>query len=398
MVTWEQKRKRKRKRRLEHERGREPRHEHERGWGQEREQERDLEPELEQERELAAERDEMKLLASDPLPVLRTGSFPTRLARKRTRLTGPRIIGAIREVSDSDVRKGTLVPVTENESVALRRNVSGAENDDDLIGLFLRRYEKKSVHTHRAYRIDVARFRAALPKPLRRVTAKDLLDFRDGVLGERPHRRRIATVKSLFRFAARMGYLPFNTAEVIETEKQKDTLQERILTEVQVAAILDQFPDKPSRQLLLRFLYGTAARISEALTVQARDLIDREDGRGQVTLYGKGKKTRVVLLPKGLWRRIRSALPKGAAPVAPLFRWSVRRAEEIVTEAARRAGVPKATPHWLRHAHATHALQRKVSVTVIKETLGHASIATTDRYLHAMPGESSALVLDREET
>jgi integrase/recombinase XerD len=69
--------------------------------------------------------------------------------------------------------------------------------------------------------------------------------------------------------------------------------------------------------------------------------------------------------------------------------------------AAQRAGIGKAvSPHFLRHAHASHALERGVKVTVIRDTLGHSSIAITGRYVHARPDESSGLALavsgDRE--
>ncbi|PSB24244.1 tyrosine-type recombinase/integrase [Chlorogloea sp. CCALA 695] len=52
------------------------------------------------------------------------------------------------------------------------------------------------------------------------------------------------------------------------------------------------------------------------------------------------------------------------------------------------------SPHWLRHAHASHAMDRGAPVHLVKETLGHAKIATTERYLHARPTDSSSLYLD----
>ena len=52
------------------------------------------------------------------------------------------------------------------------------------------------------------------------------------------------------------------------------------------------------------------------------------------------------------------------------------------------------SPHWLRHAHASHAMDRGAPVHLVKETLGHANIATTGRYLYARPTDSSSLYLD----
>ena len=54
----------------------------------------------------------------------------------------------------------------------------------------------------------------------------------------------------------------------------------------------------------------------------------------------------------------------------------------------------KVSPHWLRHAHASHAMDRGAPVHLVKETLGHASVATTGRYLHARPTDSSSVYLE----
>jgi integrase/recombinase XerD len=66
----------------------------------------------------------------------------------------------------------------------------------------------------------------------------------------------------------------------------------------------------------------------------------------------------------------------------------------IVEAAAARAGLGAAvSAHWLRHAHASHALDRGAPISLVQTTLGHASVATTGRYLHARPRDSSARYL-----
>jgi integrase/recombinase XerD len=68
--------------------------------------------------------------------------------------------------------------------------------------------------------------------------------------------------------------------------------------------------------------------------------------------------------------------------------------ERIVAKAAQRAGLEgKVSPHWLRHSHASHALDHQAPVHLVKETLGHSNLATTGKYLHARPGESSGRYL-----
>ena len=66
----------------------------------------------------------------------------------------------------------------------------------------------------------------------------------------------------------------------------------------------------------------------------------------------------------------------------------------IVRAAAKRAGIDtNVSPHWLRHAHASHALDRGCPIHLVQATLGHASVATTSRYLHARPTDSFARYL-----
>lgn len=75
-------------------------------------------------------------------------------------------------------------------------------------------------------------------------------------------------------------------------------------------------------------------------------------------------------------------------------RLSTVQAWRLVREAAPRARIAApVSPHWLRHAHASHALDRGAPIHLVQSTLGHASVATTGRYLHARPGDSSALYL-----
>jgi integrase/recombinase XerD len=106
-----------------------------------------------------------------------------------------------------------------------------------------------------------------------------------------------------------------------------------------------------------------------------------------------------VLLPASVWREL-EGLGRGPAdaPVFPSRRGGGHlhptAIERIVLKAARRAGLDgRVSPHWLRHAHATHALDRGAPIHLVQATLGHASVATTGRYLHARPTDSSARYL-----
>ena len=114
-------------------------------------------------------------------------------------------------------------------------------------------------------------------------------------------------------------------------------------------------------------------------------------------MQGKGGTTRTVLI----LARAAALLGARGSPEQPVFvsrkhggHLDRSQVQRIVRAAARRAGLTVAvSPHWLRHAHASHALERGAAIHLVQQTLGHASVATTGVYLHARPNASSALYL-----
>jgi len=115
--------------------------------------------------------------------------------------------------------------------------------------------------------------------------------------------------------------------------------------------------------MVYRLLYTAGLRVDEIAHLAWRDLRERDDA-GQVTAYGKAGKTRVVLLPATVWRELLS-IRDGAPPDAPVFASRTRSGFLTTTQvrrlvyAAAAAGLDaRRSPHWLRHAHATHALER----------------------------------------
>ncbi len=110
----------------------------------------------------------------------------------------------------------------------------------------------------------------------------------------------------------------------------------------------------------------------------------------------------VVLLPKSLYTELLNSRGD-AGNLEPIFR-SRKKSDggrlnpisvtQMVKAAAIRVGLSdKASAHWLRHCHASHALNRGAPIHLLSQTLGHASVATTSKYLHAKPNDSSGLYL-----
>jgi integrase/recombinase XerD len=276
------------------------------------------------------------------------------------------------------------------------KEVRQISSDSRLIALWL---HGRSPHTKRAYEADVRRFSSFVGRPLEQVTLGDLQDFADslGELAPASRGRILSAIKSLLSFGHQLGYLPFDVGRPIKLPGQKNRLAERILLETDVQRMLALEPHRRNHALL-RLLYSAGLRVSELCALTWRDAQERADA-GQVVVYGKGGKTRAVLLSTATWQEL-VGLRESADSDAPVFRsrkgghLDESQILRIVRGASKRAGIDApVSPHWLRHAHASHALDRGCPIHLVQATLGHASVATTGRYLHARPSDSSARYL-----
>ncbi len=283
-----------------------------------------------------------------------------------------------------------------NSIVPVQPLASQADSDSQIIALWL---HGKSIHSQRAYSTDTLRLLAALQKPLAEITLGELQQFADSLqdLSANTQKRAISAVKSLFSFAHKLGYLRFNVGAALKTPAVKHTLAERILSEAEVHSMIALTPGKRDK-LLLRVLYTSAGRVSEICALTWADVQPNGDS-GQLTLFGKGGKTRAIKLSKATWQALQ-AYRNSAGANEPVFSSQKggalvdRQVRRIILAAAQRAGIAgNVSPHWLRHSHASHALDRGASVVLVRDTLGHSSLAITSMYSHAKPNESSALHL-----
>jgi site-specific recombinase XerD len=145
-------------------------------------------------------------------------------------------------------------------------------------------------------------------------------------------------------------------------------------------------------------MYASGARISELCKLRWIDM----GQPGRLSLFGKGSKTRTLVIPQRILDEVLALRPLGVPLTAPVFtskrrpgvQLNVRDAREIVYRARHKASLDrKASPHWLRHSHATHALDHGAPIHLVQQTLGHANISTTSVYLHVRPNQGSATYL-----
>ncbi len=238
------------------------------------------------------------------------------------------------------------------------------------------------------------------------VTEKDVSAFlahlREGSVDAQPlsaasAARALVAVRGLHRFLAMEGATPTDPAAGVTPPRPAQRLPKAItVDEVERLLAATSFGEGPvglRDRALLEILYGTGARISEAVGLDVDDVDLRA---GTVRLRGKGNKQRFV--PLGSYARgaLSAYLVRGRPALASksmltgvtaVFlnqrggRLSRQSAWTLIQTAAERAGLGQSvSPHTLRHSFATHLLEGGADVRVVQELLGHASVTTTQIY------------------
>jgi integrase/recombinase XerD len=295
----------------------------------------------------------------------------------------------------------TRVPV---RSVVTLVRATRADTDEQLLVSWLE--SLGSSHSRRNFEQTARRFLAELPMGLRAATVEDVRDAMAKVargLAETTARQYVLRIKSLLGYAHGLGYTPFNAGARIkvrsEGAQRGASLAKRIISEVEVGLLIRAAPSKRDR-LLLETLYAGGLRVSEVVALTWADVLLRGE-RVQLSVTGKGGFVRQVLLPDIVSKSLLSFRGDTSAndPVFPSRKGGARLTERavhgMVKRTAAKAGLnPGLSPHWLRHAHGSHAIDRGASLPEVQATLGHGNISTTSGYLHARPDSSSGLRLD----
>jgi integrase/recombinase XerC len=212
--------------------------------------------------------------------------------------------------------------------------------------------------------------------------------------------RKLASLRSFYRYLQREGRVGLNPAEAIRTPKQLKHLP-RVLTKDDAAALMefpvDEAGGSPRDRALLETLYSTGARVSELVGINLDDLRASE---GLVRLRGKGRKERIVPIGSVALQAIhayldqqplsdtRDSTSKTKRVPSPVFRNSrggrltTRSVARIVARYSTRLAGGSVSPHTLRHSFATHLLDEGADLRSIQEMLGHTSLNTTQKYTH----------------
>jgi tyrosine recombinase XerC len=263
---------------------------------------------------------------------------------------------------------------------------------------YLQIEKNASAHTITNYTVDLREFSESIKdKPLEQVTHIDVRLFlarlKEKNFSKSSVARKMACLRSFFKFLYREGYIKSNPALSLVTPKIEKKLPLFLDTNEVVKLLESPDPDDViglRDRAILETLYSSGIRVSELVGLN-KDNIDFISG--VLKVYGKGKKERLVPIGDKALRAIRLYLEKmkiqDINEKKPVFlnkskrRVSDRAVRRIVEKYIHKTSLnERISPHSLRHSFATHMLDRGADLRSVQELLGHANLSTTQIYTH----------------
>ena len=210
--------------------------------------------------------------------------------------------------------------------------------------------------------------------------------------------RKVAALRSFFKYAFKRGHITINPAHLLIVPKKDKTLP-KTATEEDLTRMLENINIETVQGLqnraILEIFYGTGIRVSELVGLNLTDLDLRA---GQINVKGKGNKERIVPIgkiardiliefvqkrPELYGSRTDADAQKALFLAANGQRAYVRAIRYMVEKyLSKESEVTQKSPHVLRHSFATHMLNNGADIRLIKEFLGHANLAATQVYTH----------------
>lgn len=245
--------------------------------------------------------------------------------------------------------------------------------------LKIRGFSPKTVY---AYKFHNQKFLAFIQKQPEQIETNDIKKFMAFLISDKGHKPASVNLSlSALRFLYddMMGKSLFTSIKPPKAEKKLPT----VLSKEEMRQLIDAI-DNPKHKLLVKMMYSSGLRVSECVNLKSDDLDLKE--RFGLVRSGKGKKDRNFIISEGIVAEIQGFLAQREQKTPYLFNVknrpiSVRQAQKVVAEAAKKAGLRKRVfCHALRSSFATHLLESGTDIRIIQELLGHSNLSTTQRY------------------
>lgn len=279
---------------------------------------------------------------------------------------------------------------------------------------YLRVERNASPHTLKAYATDLKEFQEFLAAPhpevkeergefnLKKVDHLTIRAFLSHLYHKRKKKsslaRKLAALRSFFRYLVEEKILTINPAEIISSPRQEKPLP-TFLPVDEIFALIESAPEntlwEKRDRAILEVLYSSGLRVSELVSLNDGDV---DFSLGILKVVGKGQKERIVPIGEKALQALQKYLPERDQFLAsvnswgarnPLFinkwggRLTTRSVARLLDKYIKKGGLMrKVSPHALRHSFATHLLDAGADLRAIQEMLGHVSLSTTQRYTH----------------
>lgn len=239
-----------------------------------------------------------------------------------------------------------------------------------------------SDQTVKSYLFHNKKFMSFANKPVDLVEKEDIKKYMAHLIADKKQKpASVSLAMSALRFAydEMLGKGLFTTLKLPKSEKKLPV----VLSKEEIKKMLDATKNL-KHHLLIQMLYSSGLRVSECINLKVHDL-DLEEKFGTVR-SGKGRKDRNIILSDTVIRNLKTYLSQRTHQSSYIFNvkgnvMSVRQAQKIVQNAAKKTGLNKKVfCHALRSSFATHLLEGGTDIRIIQELLGHANLATTQRY------------------
>jgi integrase/recombinase XerC len=279
----------------------------------------------------------------------------------------------------------------------------------ELVNFFLDHLSierRLSSHTITSYSTDLEQFTAFIaPAKLSQVQAltirKWLISLSDDSLQNRSINRKLATLRTFYKYLLRTGKIeenPMTSIRMVKTTKKipqfvRESEMENLVENRKMATNFSEARD----ELILFLLYGTGIRLAELISLQNNQV---NLAAKTIRVIGKRNKERVIPIPGLLIDLIATyrsfctvelahlLLTDKGEPLYPMF---VQRL--VKKNLGEYSQLEKLSPHVLRHTYATHLLNKGADLNAIKELLGHANLAATQVYTHNSMEKMKAIYL-----